>query len=74
MPRPRLKFRLSTLLWITLVVASFSAGAKLSEIRLRERIRKAEADASAAIREKNDFIFSQHRDEKLGPATQQYER
>jgi len=56
------KFRLSTLLWIILAVASFFGGAKWNDIRLREEIRKAESAANTAIREKNDLIFSHHRD------------
>ena len=41
MPHPRLQFRLSTLLWITLAVACFFGGAtserKLAEWRLADR-------------------------------------
>jgi hypothetical protein len=58
----RFQFRLSTLLSIILAVACFLGGAKWNDIRLREEIRKAEAAASTAIREKNDLIFSNHRD------------
>jgi hypothetical protein len=42
MPRPRIKFRLSTLFWITLAVATFFAG-----IRFERERRRREDEAAA---------------------------
>jgi hypothetical protein len=50
MRRPRLQFRLSTLLWITLAVACFFGGMRV------ERWLGAQRDAQADIEYANDLV------------------